>query len=53
MKPVDAKSNTFIDSSKEIMIKIRNLNLVIMLEYQNIKMFVQKVTLEIGLKKLL
>ena len=53
MKPVDVKSNTFIDSSKEIMIKIRNLNLVIMLEYQNIKMFVQKVTLEIGLKKFL
>ena len=33
------------------MIKIRTLKLVIMLEYQNIKMFLQRVTLYIGLKK--
>ena len=33
------------------MIKIQNLKLVIMLEYQNIKMFLQKVTLQIGLRK--
>ena len=32
MKPVDVKSNTYIDSSKEIMTKILNLKLVILLE---------------------
>ena len=35
------------------MIKILNLKLVILLEYQNIKLFLQKVVLQIGLKKLL
>ena len=35
------------------MIKILNLKLVIMLEYQNVRMFLQKVTLLVGLKKLL
>ena len=35
------------------MIKILNLKLVILLEYQNIKSFLQKVTLQIGLKKFL
>ena len=33
------------------MIKTRNLKLVILLEYQNIKTFLQKVILQIGLKK--
>ena len=42
MKPIDVKSNTYIDSSKEINEKIRNLKLVIMLDYQNIKVFLQK-----------
>ena len=37
---------------KKLMIKIQNLKLVIMLEYRNIKMFSQKVTFQIGLKKL-
>ena len=37
MKPIDVKSSTYIDSSKEN--KILNLKLVIMLEYQNIKIF--------------
>ena len=32
------------------MIKIRNLKLVILLECQNIKIFFQKVTCQIGLK---
>ena len=35
------------------MIKIRNLKLVILLEYQNIKTFLQKVTFQIGLKNFL
>ena len=39
MKPVDVKSNTCTDS--------------ILLEYQCIKMFLQKVTLQIGLKRFL
>ena len=47
MKPVDVKSNTYIDSSKEKikMIKILNLTFVILLEYQNTKIFFQTVTL--------
>ena len=35
------------------MIKILNLKRVILLEYQNIKIVLQKVTLQIGQKKLL
>ena len=42
MKLVDVKSNTYTDSSKELIIKILNLKLVILLEYQNIKTFLQK-----------
>ena len=53
MKPIDVKSNTYIDSSTEINEKIRNLKLVIMLDYQNIKVFLQKVTLQICPKKFL
>ena len=44
MKPIDAKTSTCIDSSKEIMIEILNLKLVVLLEYQNIKVFLQKFT---------
>ena len=53
MKHLDVKSNTYIDSSKENEISILNLKLVILLEHQNIKIFLQNVTLEIGLKKFL
>ena len=35
MKPVNVKSSTYIDSSKKIIIKILNLKLVILLEYQH------------------
>ena len=42
MKPVDVKSNKYIDSSNIFMV---------LLEYQNIKILLQKVTLQIGLKK--
>ena len=52
MKPVDVKSNTYIDFSKEINNKDLNLKLMILLEYQIIKILLQKVTLQIGLKKL-
>ena len=56
MKAVEVKSNTYLDCSKvvkKLMIKILNLKLVIMLEYQNIIFFLKKFTLEIDLKKLL
>ena len=40
MKSVDAKSSTYIDSLvKKLMIKILHLKLVILLEYQYIKIF--------------
>ena len=53
MKPVDVKSNAYIDSGKEINEKDPKFKKVIMLEYQGINMFLQKVTLQIGLKKFL
>ena len=53
IKHSDVKSNTYIDSSKKINDKIANLKLVIMLEYQNTKLFLQNITLEVGLKKFL
>ena len=37
---------------KKLIIKILNLKLLILLEYQSIKMFLQKVTLQIGLIKI-
>ena len=42
MKHVDVKTNTYIDSIKEIKKKILTLKLVILLEYQNITIFLQK-----------
>ena len=53
MKPVDVKSNTYIESSKEINNKDTILKLVILLEYQNIKIFLQKFPLQIGQKNFL
>ena len=51
IKPVEVKSNTYIDSSKEINDKILNLKFVMLLEYQNIKTFFNKTLFQIGLKK--
>ena len=52
MKPVDVKWETYIDSSKKkLIIKILNSKLVILVEYQNIKTFLQKVMFQFGLKK--
>ena len=42
MKPADVKSNTYINSDKKLIIKILNLKLVILLEYQNTKTFSQR-----------
>ena len=53
MKPADMKSNTCINSSKEIKAKILNLKLVILLEYQKIKTYLQKAMFQIVLKKFL
>ena len=50
IKQVDVKSNTCIDTSKEINRKILNSNLVIMLECQNIKNIFAKDYVPIGLK---
>ena len=51
MKPVYVKLNTYIDLLtilKKLMMKILNLKLMILLEYQNTKIFYQKITLQIG-----
>ena len=53
MKPPDVKSSIHIDFNKESNKKILNLKMVIKQEYQNIKIYLQKVTLQIGLKKFL
>ena len=53
MKLVDVKSRTYNDSNKEINDKGPNLKLGILLEYQDIKIFLEKVTLPTGLKKFL
>ena len=53
MKPVDVKKNTYADSSKDINDKDPKLKLAVLLEYQNIKVFLQEVTLQICLKKFL
>ena len=50
IKPVDVKSSTYIDFDVEI-IKIVYLKLGTMQEYQNIKTFFLKVTLQISPKK--
>ena len=55
MKPVDVKSSasTKPTVAEKLKIKILNLKLVILLEYQNIKIFLRKILLIIGLKKFL
>ena len=52
MKPVDVKLNTYIDPGQEINEKYPKNKQVIMLEHQNIRMFLQKETLQIELNKL-
>ena len=39
MKPVDVKSRMYIDFNKKTIKKVLNSKLIIMLEYQNIKIF--------------
>ena len=52
MKVADLKSSTYIEFYEKTIRKVLDLKLAIMLEYQNIKGFLQKVMLQIGLKKL-
>ena len=47
MKPADVKNDTYITSAKKLKVKILNLKLVIMREYQNIKAFLLKNVLQI------
>ena len=51
MKPVDVKSNKYIDSSKEINNKNPKFQIGKNVGYQNIRMFLQKATVQSGLKK--
>ena len=51
MKPVEVKSSIYNDSSREFIGKDPKFKMVIFLEYQNIKIYFQIVTLQIGLKK--
>ena len=51
MKPVNVKSNRYIDFNEEN--NEEDPKLVIIYEYQNTKTFLQKVTLQIALKKVL
>ena len=53
MKPVDVNQAHVLTLVQKIIIKTLNLKLVIFLECQNIKIFLQKVTLQISLKKFL
>ena len=52
MKLVGVKSNTYVLVKKLIM-KIQNLKLVILIEYQNIKIFSQRTMFQTDLKKFL
>ena len=53
MKPVDVKQADILTLVKKLMIKILNLKLVVLLEYQNKKVFLQMFTLQICLKTFL
>ena len=51
MTPFDVKSSTYIDSSKEINNKDPKFKIDVLLEYQNINIFLQKAMFQIGLRK--
>ena len=53
MKPVDLNETHILTLVKKLKIKILNLKLLILTEYQNIKILLQKATLQTGLKKFL
>ena len=49
MKPVDVNQTHILTLVKKLMMKILNLEFVILLEYQNIKTFLQKAMFEVGI----
>ena len=53
MKPVDLNETHILTLVKKLIIKSLNLKLLILIEYQNIKILLQKATLQIGLKTIL
>ena len=53
MKPIDVMGDSNAEYNEDFDKKILNLKLVIMLEFQNIKTFLLKDTLQIGQKKFL
>ena len=53
IKPVDVNPSMYVDFDKKMIRKVLNLKLEIMSKYQNIKIFLQKATFQIGLKKFL
>ena len=50
MTPVEVSQTHILILVKKLMIKILNLKLVILLEYQNMETFLQKAMFQIGLK---
>ena len=53
LKPVDVNQTHILTLFKKLVIMILNLKLVMLLEYQNIKTFLQKAVFQIDLKKFL
>ena len=53
MKPVNVTDDSYSESNEDFNKKILNLKLVIMLEFQNIKIFLLKDIVQIGQKKFL
>ena len=53
MKPANVKPSTYIDSSKEVNNEDPKFKIVVLLEDQNIKTFLQKAMFQIGLRKFL
>ena len=53
MKPNDVHQAHILTLVKKLIIKVLNLKLMIFLEYQDIKTFLQKAMFQIGLKKFL
>ena len=53
MKSDDVKPSIYIAFGKKLINKVLNLKLLKMLEYQNTKIFLQRFTFQIGVKKCL
>ena len=53
MKPIDVASDSYAEHNEDLMKKIPNLKLVIMVEFQNTRIFLLQDTLQIGQNKFL